>query len=673
LALYVAKKSDPQRLSGGLQVSAELPGSFGRFEVKRLLGRGAMGSVYLAEDPVIGRKVAIKVLRTHHGLEGEELEEMLARFQREFQSAGTLTHPAIVTVYDVGHEGEAPFIAMEYVRGESLEAVLQSERTLTFKEISDLAAHLCSGLDFAHERNIVHRDIKPANIMMTWDGVAKITDFGVAKLTTTTMTRTGTIIGTPAYMAPEQVTGHPVSGRADQFSVGVILYQLLTGERPFSGDSPTAILYKIVHETPTSPQELNKALPEKVNEVILKSLAKNPEERYETCADLSKAIRRALGASPPEVTSEVDVSRDATLQMGASEAISKRRAQHSGGLRRWLWLPLLALVVAGLWYAWGQMEKGAWGPGLSLSGSSTGSGEEGDEVAHGLEIRTDPAGLDIWLDGQPTGLLTPARLELPGARGESRLIEVRRGEQLLASRAFTLEPTLPNVWFPEVGPATPEAAQEELLTLVTDPPGARVVVNGEALGEATPTQMAFLPGESYEVRVELAGHDAQGATLALEQLSEDVLAKGEVFFRMKKTVQPGAVTLAASFPVRITVAGNSYGPAATHRISLPPGSYRAQLAANEVFFRSTQQITVESGGEVSLQTPDLVLVTLTAVPGNCRVSIDGREVDATPIRDLPVVAGSHQIKFFWPALDSEVVRTEVISSENARISARPGK
>src|SRR5688572_25042054 len=232
------------------QSGAESPTSFGRFRVIRPLGRGGMGMVYLAEDPIIGRQVAIKVVRADPGLDDSEIHELQTRFEREFQSAGTLSHPNIVTVFDVGKEGDSSFFAMEFLPGESLSDVLKAPRVLSFKEIADYATKICSALDYAHDHGVVHRDIKPANILIDKMGEPKITDFGVAKLTSTNLTRTGTVVGTPSYMSPEQVTGQPVSGASDQFSIAVIYYQMLTGELPFTGENPTTILYKIVHETP---------------------------------------------------------------------------------------------------------------------------------------------------------------------------------------------------------------------------------------------------------------------------------------------------------------------------------------------------------------------------------------------------------------------------------------
>ena len=284
---------------------------FGRYKVSRTLGRGAMGVVYLAEDPLIGREVAIKVVDAGEGVEREERDQLEARFEREFQSAGMLSHPNIVSVYDVGHDEDGTaFIAMEYVPGESLQDILAENRAFTLAEIADLATQLSSGLDYAHEHGIVHRDVKPANILIGRDGRAKIADFGIARVATTTLTRTGSLVGTPAYMSPEQVTGNPVDGAADQFSLAVMLYQMLTGKRPFIGDSPTTMMWQIVHEDPPPPSKINAALPESVDNALGRSLAKMAEDRYPRCIDLANALRRALGAS----------SEDATVVMSSTDA-----------------------------------------------------------------------------------------------------------------------------------------------------------------------------------------------------------------------------------------------------------------------------------------------------------------------------------------------------------------
>ncbi len=234
------------------------PKTIGRYEILEEVGRGAMGAVYKARDPRIGRIVALKTIAFSFPLGPGEEEEFLKRFYHEAQIAGRLNHPNIVTIYDVGEkgaEGDA-YIAMEFVTGTNLHDLLAGGGRLPLTQVADLIGQLAQALDYAHANAVVHRDIKPANIILTEAGQGKILDFGIARLAAGGLTRPGRFFGTPNYMAPEQVTGLDVDGRADQFSLGVILYQLLTGEKPFAGESVTAISYQVVNVDPPPPSKL---------------------------------------------------------------------------------------------------------------------------------------------------------------------------------------------------------------------------------------------------------------------------------------------------------------------------------------------------------------------------------------------------------------------------------
>ncbi|RMH20512.1 MAG: serine/threonine protein kinase, partial [Acidobacteria bacterium] len=288
---------------------------FGRFETVSVLGRGGMGTVYLAVDPVIGRQVAIKEIRTDDETDyGVERSELYARFEQEFRSAGTLSHPNIVTIYDVGETDDAYYIAMEYVDGESLSVHLQREPQPSFVRICHLGHQIAAGLDFAHRRNIVHRDVKPANILVTGDGRVKISDFGIAKVVSSELTQTGTVLGTPAYMSPEQARGRPVDGRADQFSFALILYRMLTGVLPFLGEQPAATIYSIIHDPAPPPSEHNPKLAPAVDRVLLRALEKDPAARYGSCRELMRALAAALRVAAPAVTPSADgVSRTVAL------------------------------------------------------------------------------------------------------------------------------------------------------------------------------------------------------------------------------------------------------------------------------------------------------------------------------------------------------------------------
>jgi serine/threonine-protein kinase len=278
----------------------------GRYEVLGELGRGAMGVVYRATDPVIGRPVAVKTIRLSEAGTGLSRQELLARFQTEARAAGLLTHPNIVVVYDAGEENGLYYITMELVDGKSLQHLIDFGHSFPVPRVLRIMEQTCSALQFAHERNVVHRDIKPANLMLTRDDTVKVTDFGTAKiLQFGTVQQTAHVMGTPSYMSPEQVKGRAVDGRSDIFSLGVVFYELLTNEKPFPGQSITTVIYKIVNEEPIPPRQLNPGLHPGLNEIVMRALSKDPETRFQSCRQMQEALKnyRALGGNAgPDAT-----------------------------------------------------------------------------------------------------------------------------------------------------------------------------------------------------------------------------------------------------------------------------------------------------------------------------------------------------------------------------------
>ena len=275
-----------------------LPKTIGRYEILEEVGRGSMGIVYKAKDPRIGRTVALKSLAFSFPLGPGEEEEFLKRFYDEARIAGRLSHPNIVTIFDVGEKGAEgeTYIAMEFVTGTNLHDLLASGGRLPLTQVADVVDQVARALDYAHENGVVHRDIKPANLVLTTAGQIKILDFGIARLVAGDRTRPGSFFGTPNYMAPEQVTGSDVDGRADQFALGVTLYQLLTGDRPFVGESVTAISYQVVNIDPAPPSKLNPTLSPSFDRIIRKAMAKGAAERYERCLDLAEDLKASVAA-----------------------------------------------------------------------------------------------------------------------------------------------------------------------------------------------------------------------------------------------------------------------------------------------------------------------------------------------------------------------------------------
>jgi len=285
--------SHPGDIGADLTDSGARP-TLGRYEIVDELGRGAMGVVYKGEDPKIHRTVAIKTLRLSD-FEDNVVEEVKERFFREAESAGLLTHPNIVTIYDCGEEQDLAYIAMEYLDGETLEEFARKDRLLPVRETLSIVAQVAEALDYAHGRGVVHRDVKPANIMRLRDhGFIKVTDFGIARITSSSKTKTGVVLGTPSYMSPEQISGKKVDGRSDIFSLGIVLFEMLTGQKPFEGEDLTALMYQIAREPHPGPRSINPRIPPVVEKIIGKALKKDPAERYQRASQMAAHLLKVI-------------------------------------------------------------------------------------------------------------------------------------------------------------------------------------------------------------------------------------------------------------------------------------------------------------------------------------------------------------------------------------------
>jgi serine/threonine-protein kinase len=283
-----ARSSAATMVMGG---TGEKP-MLGRYQIQKELGKGAMGVVYLGKDPKIGREVAIKTMALADEYEGDELQEVKDRFFREAESAGRLDHPNIVKMYDAGEEHDLAYIAMEFIKGKDLAMFTKNPNLLPFDKVMSIVERVALALDHAHKLNIVHRDIKPANIMYDVDtDIPKITDFGIARVTDSSKTKTGMVLGTPSYMSPEQLSGKKIDGRSDLFSLGVMLYQMTCGRLPFEGESMTQLMFAIANEPHPNILEMNPALPEYMKDLIDQALAKNFDDRFQTGAEFAAAIR----------------------------------------------------------------------------------------------------------------------------------------------------------------------------------------------------------------------------------------------------------------------------------------------------------------------------------------------------------------------------------------------
>jgi len=351
------------------QIEQKGSASLGRYQIQEELGRGAMGAVYKAFDPVIARTVALKtILIDDHA---PDRAQMIERLKQEAKAAGGLDHPNIITIYDVGEESGAVYLSMQFINGTTLAQLLADVGVPSLPTLLSWADQILAAVGFAHARGVIHRDLKPANLMVTEQASIKVLDFGIAKIENTSMTQTGMVIGTPSYMAPEQIAGKKVDQRADIFSLGAVFYELLTREKAFSGDIAT-ILYKIVNENPVAPSLINPAIPGGIDAVIRKALAKDPKDRFQTCEEMRQAfLEQSARAS---LTAAVSAAAEKTAaNRPPAPAIARRAPQlEEAPSRIWPRLALglaLALIAAASWAFYVRSTTGALPPFIAKLGS----------------------------------------------------------------------------------------------------------------------------------------------------------------------------------------------------------------------------------------------------------------------------------------------------------------
>ncbi len=470
---------------------------FGRYELQQEIGEGAMGRVYKAWDPLVRRVVAIKTIRSEY-LTHETSQEYLRRFRREAQAAGRLSHPHIVSIYDVGET----YFVMEYLEGTTLQALLTGRGKLPLDEALGLLTPLADALDYAHGSSIVHRDIKPANIMVLDDGRPKLMDFGVARLESSVATASGQFFGSPSYMAPEQISGSEVTHRSDLFSFAVLAYEVITGRRPFEGDSITAVMYKVVNVDPPPPRQWDFDLPPIYDDIFRRALSKGPADRYPDAASLVSAlqlkdIESELEALTELVAPEVpapQVSPAAVVPMapGAEETADLRddlaaAGQRARARKTWAWLAgavLLAVAVGASTYFREPPAAMVVPPAPTRPpGPAT------------FRVEAEPEGARVWVDEADVG---PAPIALPVSGGRHKVRVAVDGyapaELSLDITAGTAPPPLRFV----LNPVTVR------LSVTSEPKGATVRVDGKSIGVA-PIATATIPSGRHEVRIEKRG------------------------------------------------------------------------------------------------------------------------------------------------------------------------
>jgi serine/threonine protein kinase len=389
--------------------------SLGRYEILIEIGRGAMGIVYLGSDAKIHRQVALKCLRPELF---EASEETRKRFQGEILALGRLVHPNIVTIFDAGEDAATgtAYIVMEYVEGTSLGQLLKKGTPLSVDQIVRIGIDICRALDFAHSKGVIHRDIKPGNILLTSEQqTVKVTDFGIARLDGGSHTQTDHLLGTPQYMSPEQCKGERVDGRSDLFSVGALLYELLTRQKPFPGENVAAIMHQVLTKTPTPPALLSSDVPQPLSDIVMKALEKEPGRRFSTGAEMAEALA-ALTIRQEQVPEE----RPTVALSGSQEVLPPAPADRG---RRWVWIPVAFGIVALIaWWRFAPQQQEPTPP-ISAGSRAVATPRMGQ-----VDLTSTPIGAEVLINGEAKGL-TPLMLDLPA--GSHELVLKKEGHHPL--------------------------------------------------------------------------------------------------------------------------------------------------------------------------------------------------------------------------------------------------
>jgi serine/threonine-protein kinase len=602
------------------------PKEFGRYRVERELGRGAMGAVFLAHDPQIDRRVAIKTIQVFSGLPDAEREQARRRFLAEARSAGKLVHPGIVTIFDVGEADGAPWIAMEYIEGETLDTFCRSDRRLDVDVVVDLVAGLAETLGYAHQAGVVHRDIKPTNLIRTGERAAKIMDFGLAQSGTAGRTQDGHLLGTPNYMAPEQIRGDRADARTDLWSLAVVLFELLTGEKPFAGDSVSSVLYRVVNEPPRDLDAHFDRVPAPLAGFLRKALAKDPQARFADAAAFAWALREARRATADRATPVPGLPPKETLPVGAGK---------TSLLPYVVGAAVVIASIAGV-LAWRHADRSA-------------------QAAAFFEttVRAEPAQASVTLDGAP---LAQPRVRVPVAGPFPRLAAAagcRQVEHVLAPSDAGREVVL--VLDPERASVAIDAGVE----------GASLRVNGEAAGSS--------PGEvpldlCRENRLEASADGYTPAAVVVPAGASPREARAAASALRLSVIPTGRIVVPApGSTVRWLVDGKPW-KREDGSLRVPAGRREIRAVNEDTFVDVAAIVEVPPDGsvEADLRVPPLAELLVQAFPPNAKVYVRRsgawRYLDDVPL-ERKVAAGAYELRV-------EYVPTG--ATQERKVTLRPG-
>ena len=617
----------------------------GRYELIEELGRGAMGIVYRAQDPVIGRTVAVKTVRLVEAGTGMNREDLIARFKTEARAAGQLAHPNIVVVHDAGEEDGLFYITMELVEGRSLQALLDDEQSFPVARVLQLMEQACSALDYAHLHKVVHRDIKPANLMFSQEDRLKITDFGTAKILQMGATQTASVIGTPSYMSPEQIKGKPVDGRADLFALGVILYELVTGQKPFPGETVTTVIYKIVNEDPIPPREIDESIHPGLAAVITRSLQKDPDARFQTGRDMWEALknhhlaaRGSARANSPAYSADLPTMR---LPASASAAQQQSAARPTGlqtamaGASRKTAPPILrhteaepeqhrvrnfvvVLILLGVIGYAGQRIwptlKDLW---LHARGTSAASATPvpAVEPTTGSVPTTAPAATPAPVASTtlapsvtPVPAAPLARQPAPpqtSAGASSKPEPLAQPQPSTVKAPAAAAPAATPVPAPSSASATPAPipaqpkndavpAARGTVNVISDPPDANIALDGEQQIAKTPASLSLAPG-TYRITVTKPGYEPYR-----QELEVSAGQAAHINTPLQPVPRGDGWVWARSVPkgAEISVDGNPTGQRTPARLDLPAGLHVISFAL--AGYRAQAEVDIHAGRGMQL-------------------------------------------------------------------------
>ncbi|CAM2007881.1 serine/threonine protein kinase [Acanthopleuribacter pedis] len=672
--------------------------TIGRYEVVNLLGEGAMGNVFKAQDPAIKRTVAIKTIKLDATRNEKDAKEFLERFRLEAQISGTLHHPNIVSIFDVGEENGTPYIAMEYVEGQTLSDLIYQDPRPTFPDLVQILFQIANALDFAHAKNVVHRDLKPSNIMVQDDGTAKIMDFGIAKHADSHLTQTGVFLGTPSYSSPEQVREGQVDSRSDTFSFAILTHEALTGYLPFPGKSISAILYKIANEDPTMAPNIH-LLPIDgglFRQLFQKALAKNPEERFQSSTEFIKALIGALRLSKtdqervnafsqmsgPVYTPTFGIQKslqrsDFEIAQGAEtldktvkiDGVTTNRntrnrprpstpgqethtAPANRGTLMTLFLLLVLIVLGGVAWKNGlfqtlfeEVPELETVKNLTKKTETTVPPEttettpppKREPVNVNLLIKTIPPGARTRMDGVEIGT-TPFSFQMTAEPGSEKAFTF----DLAGYKQRGVQITLAEDMEPQLEVAL--AAGTFTRAIVTKPAGATILVDGKTVGES-PLDHPFVHGRRYRLRFQLADYHDRSFTY-----TEGKTDVSSLNYTLKKKPPPGEVRVKTLMEDLLLSSGETQTKGT--KISLGEGQHQLTLRSKRYFYKQTMTVQVTAGKTQTVDTPVVITIPKIDFIGDyVKVKINGDfvksngKVDTTPLVNIKIAAGTHQFDF----------------------------